>query len=545
VKEGAIGKAERLYEASQDRRTGLRRTDGCRAEEPDTAIEALKSRDADYAVKKAKHLRRQTEALLRESEEKYHALLEHAGDAIFIADHEGNLIEVNGRAEELTGYCREELSGMHFSRLLPPEELGRAVKAFQEVVEKGAVSLDEVVVLRKDGSRAIVDITGRAITYGRKRVIQGIFRDTTERTRMEEEIRRTRTLLENTFLSLTDAVFVIDPPGRSIISCNPAVERVFGYKCEELIGESTEVLHIDRAHFERFGKAVQAALENRDVFQSEYRMRRKDGKIITTEHSVTQIRDSKGIWRNGVSVVRDISKRRETEEELKQSREQLRTLTAYLQAVREEERTRIAREIHDELGQALTGIRIDLSLLGQKLRRDQKPLIEKVESGIRLIDSTIELVRKISTELRPGVLDDFGLVAAIEWQCQDFQTRTGIACELIAPEEEPSLDRERSTALFRILQETLTNVARHSGAARVRIELKEDGGDLVLTVEDNGRGIREDEIRNPKSLGLLGMRERVSLFGGEILIAGTPGKETKVSVKIPVSNSESGIRNAE
>jgi signal transduction histidine kinase len=218
---------------------------------------------------------------------------------------------------------------------------------------------------------------------------------------------------------------------------------------------------------------------------------------------------------------------------LRSSREQLRALSAHLQSVREEERALIAREIHDELGQELTGLKMDLSWVIKRLPDDQKLLIRKTESMSKLVDNTIQSVRRISTKLRPGVLDDLGLTAAIDWQAEDFQNRTGISCEFHSNLREVDLDQDRSTTVFRILQETLTNVARHASATHVNIFLKEETNSLALVVEDNGRGITEGEASDPKSLGLLGMRERALVFGGEVQIRGTPGRGTTVTLKIP------------
>ena len=226
--------------------------------------------------------------------------------------------------------------------------------------------------------------------------------------------------------------------------------------------------------------------------------------------------------------------RKQTEEQLRSSKEQLRALSAHLQSIREEERTLIAREIHDELGQELTGLKMDLSWLIKRLSAGQEQLVKKVESMLKLIDTTIQSVRRISTKLRPGVLDDLGLTAAIEWQAQDFQTRTMIQCEFRSNLKEVDLDRDRSTTIFRILQETLTNVARHASATRVNIYLNEAAASLVLIVVDNGRGITEKEILDAKSLGLLGMRERALVFGGEVKISGAPGKGTTITLKIPL-----------
>jgi signal transduction histidine kinase len=229
------------------------------------------------------------------------------------------------------------------------------------------------------------------------------------------------------------------------------------------------------------------------------------------------------------------AERRQAEEQLRESHEQLRALSVYLQSVREEERTRIAREVHDELGQALTSCKLDLSWLAGKLPQDSRLLVDRTKSLISHIDTTIQTVRRISSELRPGVLDHLGLAAALEWQANEFQNRTGIRCDLHTELTDTTLDQNVSTTLFRIFQETLTNVIRHAGATQVTVDLKESAGCITLEVRDNGRGIARTEIANAKSMGLLGMRERAALLGGIFKIGRlTQGRGTRVRVSIPL-----------
>jgi signal transduction histidine kinase len=221
-------------------------------------------------------------------------------------------------------------------------------------------------------------------------------------------------------------------------------------------------------------------------------------------------------------------------ERLKESEDKLRRLAAHLISIREEERAHIAREIHDELGQVLTGIKMEVGWLAKRLK--EPALLEKTDSMSKLIDSTVQTVRKIATGLRPEMLDDMGLIAAVAWQAKDFQKRTGIRCRTKLPAE-TKLDLELSPAAFRIFQEILTNVARHSRATRVDIELELAAEALRLEVVDNGVGIPNSDLNGRKSLGLLGMRERALLFGGEVSIMGTPGQGTRVSVSIPTTRS--------
>jgi PAS domain S-box-containing protein len=234
-----------------------------------------------------------------------------------------------------------------------------------------------------------------------------------------------------------------------------------------------------------------------------------------------------------IAIVRQISKRKQAEEETRQALEQLRALAARLQTIREEERTRVAREIHDQLGQALTAIKLELSSLAREFTAEQSQQWKRASSLLKLVDQTIQSVRRISTELRPGMLDDLGLVATVEWATREFVARTGTKCLLDLPEEHIALDSETATAVFRILQETLANVGRHANASEVKVRLAKQAGDLTLEVRDNGRGITEGEASSAGSLGILGMRERALLLRGELTVSGAPEKGTTVSVRIP------------
>jgi signal transduction histidine kinase len=219
-------------------------------------------------------------------------------------------------------------------------------------------------------------------------------------------------------------------------------------------------------------------------------------------------------------------------ERLRESEDKLRRLAAHLISVREEERAHIAREIHDELGQVLTGLKMEVTWLARRLK--EAPLIEKTDSMCRLIDSSVQTVRKIATGLRPEMLDDMGLVAAVGWQAKEFQKRTGIRARVKLPPESTKLDIDVATTMFRIFQEILTNVARHSRATRIDVELAIGEDQVTLGVADNGVGIAPADLNGKKSLGLLGMHERALLFGGEVKITGSGGEGTRVLVSIPI-----------
>lgn len=230
----------------------------------------------------------------------------------------------------------------------------------------------------------------------------------------------------------------------------------------------------------------------------------------------------------------------DTQEDLRKSRERLRALAAHLQSVREEERIQIARELHDDLGQVLTALKMDIALLKKGLLQPstmmpRRKLMREITSMGRLVDRTILAVHRITAELRPTVLNHLNLKDALEWQTQEFRSQSGIACEFHSNVSNIELDRKNTTALFRIFQETLTNVANHANASRVKISLEEKDGTLTMEVSDNGKGITEAEISDAKSFGLMGIKERALLLGGEVEVNGAPGLGTTLTLRVSLS----------
>jgi two-component system, NarL family, sensor histidine kinase UhpB len=243
--------------------------------------------------------------------------------------------------------------------------------------------------------------------------------------------------------------------------------------------------------------------------------------------------------RLGPSVKRALNEAHERAErklavdELEKSHKQMRDLAAHLQTVREEERLRIAREIHDELGQILTMLKFDMDYIREKLTADQQAIIEKVESDRQLVKDSINSVKKICNELRPGLLDHLGIEAALEWQAEEFQRRTGIKCALDLPDDRIDVDMDRATALFRVFQEALTNVIKHASATMVEVKLTDQAAGITLDIRDNGVGISEEHLNKTNSFGLLGMRERVRVWNGAVLIKRGENAGTSISIAIP------------
>jgi signal transduction histidine kinase len=267
------------------------------------------------------------------------------------------------------------------------------------------------------------------------------------------------------------------------------------------------------------------------------RLRRADGEYRWFLVRTVPLLDERGEIVKWYGTSTDIEDRKRAEEGLKATSEQLRALSARLRSAREEESTRIAREVHDEIGQALTALQMDVAWLGKRVgpsgASGSENLTSKLHSMAQLIDQTIVAVQRIATDLRPGVLDELGLEAAIEWHVREFENRTGIACRLRADLGTEPVDSERATAVFRILQEALTNVARHSGSLHVEIHLIADKNGLHLKIEDDGRGLTEDRLEVVQSPGLLGMRERARSLGGDLSIGRASPSGTVITLTIP------------
>jgi signal transduction histidine kinase len=233
-------------------------------------------------------------------------------------------------------------------------------------------------------------------------------------------------------------------------------------------------------------------------------------------------------------VIRDISERVRVQDELRHSQERLRALAARIEDVREQERSGVARELHDELGQVLTAMKMDLRWLGRRLDPGQVELRERTSSMIGLVDQAIQSVQRLASRLRPGLLDDLGLAAAVEWLGADFRRHSGIRCDVSVDVTESRIGPKSTTALFRIIQEALTNVVRHASASRVTVRLREMGSDLEAMVADDGTGISGADAADARSFGLLGMSERAHGMGGRLSIHGEPGKGTIILVTVPL-----------
>lgn len=340
--------------------------------------------------------------------------------------------------------------------------------------------------------------------------------------------------------SILDAIpqAIVGLHNRKIIFANNAIRETFGWSREELIGRNVSIFYRNPEESKQIARYFYTTLKKQRTFVNEFPCRRKDGRDILCRMRAARIGDELK-ERRIVITYEDITEKRRAEEELQRSREQLRNLSTHLQSVREKESTRIAREIHDELGQSLTALQMDVAWLDKQLPAEFTHLKEKMQRMAGLADATIESVHRIITELRPILLDDLGLTAAIEWQAKEFQDRSGIECYVYVDCNDGSIEKDLATALFRIFQEILTNVARHAGAAAVWVRLTQDENGLCLEVIDNGKGITVNQIEDPKSFGIMGIRERVNLWGGSVLITGIQKRGTTIHITIPIRKGAS------
>ncbi|MEN6476085.1 MAG: PAS domain S-box protein [Syntrophaceae bacterium] len=334
--------------------------------------------------------------------------------------------------------------------------------------------------------------------------------------------------------SILDAIpqAIVGLHKRRIIFANNAVKDTFGWHRKELVGQSVTVFYRNKKEASQIARYFYTTLKRQRTFVVEFPCRRKDGADILCRMRAARIGD-KLIEGRIVITYEDITEQKRAAQELERSREQLRSLSAHLQSVREKESTRIAREIHDELGQSLTALQMDVSWLAKQLPGKSTALLEKTMRMAQLVDTTIDSVHRITAELRPIILDDLGLKAAMEWQASEFHHRTGIRCDM-SVDDVATISKELASTLFRIFQGTLTNVARHAEATAVKVHLSQAANELRLQVADNGKGITLKQIEDPQSFGIMGIRERANLWNGSMRITGKARRGTTVTVQIPL-----------
>ncbi len=482
--------------------------------------------------------RKRLETQVVESEGRYRALVElgdEVGEAIVMMQDTDSIEALQTFASErwsrITGYGSQELLTMSFFDLVSPRDRETSRERYhRKMAGEVMPGLFELTIRGKDGREVPVELTSAVTSYGNKKANVAYIRDVSERKRVEEQLRKSEERFRSTMDEMGEPCLIISFDYRVVYANRASAEyahlepdEMRGRPIKEIFSESDNA-----AWFETMRKCMEQRLSDRTEYPYTHP---RHGKVWLAQHT-------QPIPEGLFLISQDITGRKQSEITIRRSREQLRRLSMHLETAREKERQTVAAEIHDELGQLLTALKMDAVMLGNKLPADQMELIARAKSMRELVDITIQAVKRISAELRPHVLDNLGLAAAIEWQVKQVAESSGISCRFVAKPPELMIENGVSSALFRICQEALTNAVRHSGARRINVNLTRYAHRVRLVVKDDGRGIGGAEMEDQKSFGIIGMRERVRNLGGVLKITGVRGKGTTVSASIPLRRKE-------
>jgi PAS domain S-box-containing protein len=475
-------------------------------------------------------LAKSQEQILRFSEEKFFKVFQSSPEIFIIlriADEK--IIEVNNTFEQLCGWIYEEAVGKTTLELnFWSAEQGIAV--IDEMKDKGLIRNKDTVFRTKTGDSRIGRISAERITISGEPCFIAIVDDVTDRRQTEAALRQSENKFSTAFQSSPYPLFISSLADGVILEVNNAFISLFEYTQVELIGYSD----LDLSFWTdlQVRNVMVKQLNNlKQVKEMETELQTKSGGLLYCVFSAEVIN------LNGkeciINIIQDFTQRKQAEDEVLDSRERLRNLANRLEEIREDERIGIARELHDELGQALTGFKIDLIRLSEnipKLKTNQ----DIVNTMVNNIDSTIDVIRKISSELRPPILDDLGLESAIEWATRRFSEQTGIKNSINIDCDDMVIDGARDTAVFRIYQEALVNIARHSNAKNIEVNVQIVDSVLEFVLKDDGVGITEVQIQDNKSIGLIGMQERAAHIGASIYIKNAKSGGTEVSLSVPL-----------
>jgi|GEM_PF-395951 len=481
------------------------------------------------------------EQALQQSDLKMSAIFEHVSDAVLIFDQQGIVIRVNPSAEKIFGYGAGEMTGVRLERFLADAERkthGQYLSNLSNDDEELVIDIREVTALKKDGGPFLVAVGIHELRLENNHLFVATIHDLTERKRAEAKLKASEERYRALFENSAEAILV-NRGGERIEQVNQACLRLWRADTPEqlLAKKPLELVHPD------FRDLVNARIERnleRDASVPstfEEKILRLDGTAADVLVSTIPVVDQQGPLIFVLLV--DITERKAAEMALRDSHKRIQDLSGHLEMVRENERIRIARELHDDLGAFLTALKMELSWLERHLPDELRECHIKIRSMIGEVNDSIQTVKRIITDLRPSLLDHLGLLPAIEWLVENFSQRSGIPCSLELPDSKPAMDTNRSTAIFRITQEALTNVLNHAHASKVEIAIEADANRLILTIADNGRGMTADRQRQDESYGIQGMRERANYFGAEFTVDGQAGAGTRIILKMPLKDNES------
>jgi PAS domain S-box-containing protein len=478
---------------------------------------------------------------LDELEARWRFALEGAEHGVFDWNLRAGSIYRSPHYLALLGYGPHEVDtgGPASEQLIHPDDRARARKLWNACAA-GRVSqfAEEFRLVRKDGGTIPALLSGGVVVRdadGAPARVIGTVTDVSRLKAAEAQVRESEVRLDAIVQSAMDAIITVDAEQR-IVLFNDAATRMFGIDARQAAGAPLERLlperfrHAHRGHLERFGRTGETG--RRMGLQQTLWALRADGTEFPIEASISHATIA-GAQLFSV-ILRDITQRLAAEAEIERSHEQLRELAGAMHEVREAERTRIARELHDELGQALTALKMDVDLLQSLIPPERSDVIERTAAMRGLLDFTVQTTRRISADLRPLVLDDLGLRAAAEWLVQQLRQRAQLSCELWIDASLGDVEEPYASTIFRVMQESLTNIAKHAQASHAAIRLEREGDEAVLTVRDDGVGMDQRDESKPRSFGLRGIRERVLVLAGEVRIVSRPGGGTTLVVRVPL-----------
>jgi PAS domain S-box-containing protein len=474
--------------------------------------------------------RKKMEQELKRSEVRFRALIENNDEAILLRDENFSIVYSSPASKRILGYDDREALEKDFDVTIHPDDKEKIQNVKRELFKKPGVTIP-VTFRKKHKAGYYLQVEGVMTNMLHNENVKGIisnFRDVTERKKFEDQ----QALFVSIVNSSEDAI-ISKSLDDIITTWNKGAEKLFGYSSNETIGKNISMLlPSERLNEElEINEKIKAG-DSIEHFETE--RLKKDGDKIFVSLTVSPIKNVYGVIIGASKIARDITERREAEEKLHHSYENLRDLASHLQNIREEERIQIARDIHDELGQQLTGLKMDFTWLIKKIVVKDDVIEEKINEMIRLIDETIISVRRISANLRPNILDDLGLVTALQWHSAEVEKRFGIKINFVSEFDVVEVPVATATGLFRIYQEALTNAVRHANAHEVNSTLQMANNKITLQIQDDGKGIDLDNDLKKKSFGLLGIKERAFVMGGQYELKSEPGKGTQICVSVPV-----------
>ena len=478
---------------------------------------------------------------LSDAESRVSGIAESAMDPIITLDEQQRILFFNSAAEQVFRWPRAAVIGEPVDKLLPPRFRGAHHSHIEHFARTGTTSRrmgtqSVLAALRANGEEFPIEASISQHTEGGRKVFTVILRDITERLRAERLLERSEARLRGILDSAMDAIITVDAK-QHVVMFNSAAEQMFGWRQADAVGAPLSMFIPERfrkghaQHVRDFGEGSIAS-RRMGALRIVTGLRR-DGEEFPIDASISQLTEADGKF--FTVILRDVSERVRAEEALRRSKDELHELASAAHRAREQEKSRIARELHDELGQSLTALQMDVAWCRERTPEDSQDMAMRLARMEALLETTVAATRRISSDLRPLMLDDLGLRPALEWLVENFTQHTGVQCGLSMKAQELELPDVHATAVFRTVQESLTNIAKHARASRVDVTIDHEASTLAVSVRDDGVGFAAEDSRKPNSFGLLGLRERAALLGGEAKITSAPGHGTRVEVRFPVA----------